>query len=162
MKRILSVCGMVCMLGSTQAMAQAQTDCPGGVLQNVTVDAIDFDGIDCSITGVYVLGQIEIINGATVSIEDSIVGGRLRIRDVTDMVEASRNRVTKGNMIVNDNEEVIVLDNEVHRGDLRVRNNASAAVFANVAAKDIRCGTGNTTLDAALNSQGIGFANTCD
>ena len=161
MKKILGLCGVVCMLVSGQAMAQTQTDCPDGVLQNVLIDAIDFDGVDCVITGVNVKGQVEIINGANVSIQNSNVGGRLRIRDVTTEVEATDNRVFKGNMIVNENENAYVLGNEIMRGDLRVRNNTNAVVAGNTAAKDARCG-GNTTLDAFLNSHGVGFANTCD
>ena len=142
-----------CLLVGVSGAAMA-VDCPEGRILFDTVDEIVIDGQGCLVYGTVVEGRVQVTNSPQFEINDSEVGGPIRILGTgaqsSENVTVFRVDVFSGDVEVVGFETAIVAGNTLQDGDLEVNNNLGAVVTRNAVNGDISC-IGNAELDAGGN-----------
>ena len=156
-------CLLVAALGAT--VTHARNDCPDGTLVGGTYDEIVIDRfVDCYVIGVVVTGQVKVVSADQFSMVNSFVSGELRVNNVVSAFLSGNqvfgadvfaqgntystvvgNTVNGGTLRVNDTtciqqQTVVVSQNQVYNGNLRVNCNEKADVLDNhVSNGDLSC-----------------------
>lgn len=141
--------------GTGTAFAQDSPNvCPGGIIQDATLDSLTLVGQSCYLENVTINGDLTVTNAGRFTIQNSDVSGTIRVRASGDV---RINDSNPGSVVLRGNEHAEV-DLVIADIAIRVIRNGSAFVFAN-AAPIIQC-RGNTRTVGLKNQSASG--NNCD
>ena len=120
-KKLLVITAIVCLLVGTSGAAMARNDCPEGSLAGGTFDEIVITdpGVDCSVVGVIVNGNVIVRDADQFTILGSLVNGNLRVINSVSALIAN-STVEGGNLVTRGGEFSTVVRNIVIGGSIRV------------------------------------------